>query len=604
VWIASPDFLKQSHVADSLPPDPWDLVVIDEAHTVCGDSDRYDLCHRIAGQARRVVLLSATPHGGDEERFARLAALGRIDAGDQDVTVFRRTRDSLGPRPSRRVRWHRLTLSEPETRVLAGLRAFERAVIARSRSADQALLLLSVFRKRALSTMTALAQSLARRLAWLGEPGPDAALDWAQPRLAFESDNDDVDRQEVEGLTAQSGLGSQQERSWLRRLRTLTDEASREESKVERLVSLIHRTTEPVVVFTEFRDSLDAIVRRLRFSRPVSVLHGGMDQAERRRQLRQFLDGTTSVLLATDVAGLGLNLQSRARWVVSLELPWNPARLEQRLGRVDRISQTRPTHLTLLIARDEAESGLLAHLSRRIFTARRALGEDTLASIVPPELDVRTALLRHTALVEPTRPARVGLCGRWTRPAKCAARALARRRGLAAAWRSAAQSSGPIRTDRGRTNRLLPDAAGALAVFSVPIFDATDALVERRVVAVGVETAAAVPPQCSTIADALRPAILAAVRRRVTIVGRCLSAAAGAALARERALAATLRAEMVLEEAQPGLFDLRESRAYDRWLADEARAEAVSRQRAEEYEHSSQVRAGDPVLEVVVARRR
>ena len=82
------------------------------------------------------------------------------------------------------------------------------------------------------------------------------------------------------------------------------------------------------------------------FSRPASILHGGQDAIERRQQLESFLDGTTSILLATDVAGQGLNLQSRARWVISLELPWNPARLEQRIGRVDRISQTRPTHFT------------------------------------------------------------------------------------------------------------------------------------------------------------------------------------------------------------------------------------------------------------------
>jgi hypothetical protein len=188
--------------------------------------------------------------------------------------------------------------------------------------------------------------------------------------------------------------------------------------------------------------------------------------------------------------------------------------------------------------------------------------------------------------------------------AECAVRGLARRRGLAAAWRSAAQFSGPVRTDRGRTNNLLPDAAGVLAVFSVPVFDATDALVERRVVAVGVEATTAIPARCAAMASALRPTILAAVRRRVTIVARCLRATAAAALVRERALIATFRAEMVLDEAQPGLFDLRQVRAHDGSRADGARAEAASRRRAEDYDHSSRVRAGDPVLEIIIERRR
>ena len=76
-----------------------------------------------------------------------------------------------------------------------------------------------------------------------------------------------------------------------------------------------------------------------------AVLHGAMDRFERAAAVSRFNGGGARVLLATDAAGEGLNLQHRCRLVVNLELPWNPMRLEQRIGRVDRIGQSRTVHV-------------------------------------------------------------------------------------------------------------------------------------------------------------------------------------------------------------------------------------------------------------------
>jgi superfamily II DNA/RNA helicase len=86
------------------------------------------------------------------------------------------------------------------------------------------------------------------------------------------------------------------------------------------------------------------------------------------------------VLLATDAAGEGLNLQPRCRLVINLELPWNPMRLEQRIGRVDRIGQQRTVHAINLLASGTAEPGILARLARRLDRARTTVGaiEDVL----------------------------------------------------------------------------------------------------------------------------------------------------------------------------------------------------------------------------------
>ncbi|HEX5069660.1 MAG TPA: helicase-related protein [Vicinamibacterales bacterium] len=621
IWITSVDFLKQPHVRDGLPPDPWDLVVIDEAHGVCGESDRYDLCHDIGRAARRLILLTATPHNGDETRFDKLTQLGSLPppaetpAGPsraEGILIFRRTREAIGIHPRRRVRWHLVPPSAATARVFDTLQAFESAVTARSRTSDQGLLLLSVFRKRALSSMVALARSVERRLAFLGN-GTGGGLEWMQPRLLFEPDIEEIDRDEREGLTVLSGLGPAQERSWLRRLRALADEASRDDSKIDRLASLLHRTLEPVVVFTEFRDSLDAIEQRLRFSRPVSVLHGGQDQVARRQQLRQFLDGATTILLATDVAGQGLNLQARARWVISLELPWNPARLEQRIGRVDRISQNRSTHLTLLIARHPMEAGLLMHLSRRVLAARRAMAADVLGVAIPSEAAVRTAMFQPEISIEPAGPGSVTMCRRWQRGAALAARAMRVRRALAHRWQAPDAMTAAVSSEGGAAARLVsglprrsPEGEGVwLVVCAIPFFDTRDRLIERRIVPVTVR-ADIKAPECQVrhaVMQAARSEASRAIRRRLRRLEHRTRLIGAAVATREAALVADSRDELALEQVQPGLFDLRGARAFDAQRREQDRLEAGATRRIDQSTRSVAVRAGEPSIEMILKRR-
>ncbi len=488
VFVTSLDYLKQPHVMDSLPPRPWDLAVVDEAHGVCGDSDRHQACHEMLSRSRRCLLLTATPHSGDETRFARLIELGALD-GD-GLTIFRRSRQDVRLPVRRLVRWQGVTLSPAEHRVLATLRAFEAAVLRAAGAAGRAtaLLLLSVLRKRALSTMAALGRSLDRRLAWLGEMDRED-LEWLQPTLAFDAEQDDSGDDERTGLTASSGLSAAHERSWLRRIRNLVEPALRVESKVTHLDALLARTSEPVVVFTEFRHSLELLQRRLARVRPLAVLHGGQTPLERRQQLQRFLTGTASVLIATDVAGQGLNLQSRARWVVSIELPWNPARLEQRIGRVDRIGQTRGVHATLLVARDGAESGLLANLARRTLAARQVFDGTFLDIGVPDEPTIAASLIDDAAMAQVAAPPRpVSICRLWQRHARVAARRLRSSRSLVARWRHDSEGGSAAWSRLGSLARLgLPPGTAGLAVFTVPVIDLTGTVVERHVVALALK---------------------------------------------------------------------------------------------------------------------
>ena len=146
------------------------------------------------------------------------------------------------------------------------------------------------------------------------------------------------------------------------------------EGKIAALARLLRRVNEPAIVFTEYRDTLLHLERRLP-GRRVVLLHGGMNRPERAEALRRFSEGERRmVLLTTDAAGEGLNLHHACRLVVNLELPWNPMRLEQRIGRVDRIGQTRRVHVVHLVARGTGESNILARLELRVSRAHHAVG--------------------------------------------------------------------------------------------------------------------------------------------------------------------------------------------------------------------------------------
>jgi superfamily II DNA or RNA helicase len=133
-----------------------------------------------------------------------------------------------------------------------------------------------------------------------------------------------------------------------------------------------------LVLFTEHRDTLNYLQRQISslLGRPQAVvlIHGGMGREERRKAQTSFLhDPEVQVLLATDAAGEGINLQ-RAHLMVNYDLPWNPNRLEQRFGRIHRIGQTEVCHLWNLVAEETREGDVYRRLLEKLEEARQALG--------------------------------------------------------------------------------------------------------------------------------------------------------------------------------------------------------------------------------------
>jgi superfamily II DNA or RNA helicase len=372
--IASIDFVKQPEVLAAATGAPWDVLIVDEAHTLGARSDRRVAAAALSACARHVLLITATPHAGSDEEFKALCNLGSLAGDEAETLVIRRTRADVGLNAMRRVRVAHVALTEAERHMHTLLREYAGAVWQeRGTHSSTARLAMAVLLKRAASSAWALARSVAHRLRLLGtdEDSP------AQPDLPFDDsgDTDDADA-EVPGALAEPGLDERgRELHLLARLAEAARIALSHDSKLERVATLLRRIDEPAIVFTEYRDTLHAAIRAFGGSRELAVLHGGLSRVERRDAERSFTAGSARVLLATDVASEGLNLHGRCRLVVNLELPWSPVRLEQRIGRVDRIGQRRRVHAVHMVGRDTTESYVLRRLAARARHARRALGD-------------------------------------------------------------------------------------------------------------------------------------------------------------------------------------------------------------------------------------
>ena len=367
VAIASIDFIKRPEVMAAVDREPIDVLIADEAHHLAPGTDRGAVLSRIAARAPWLVLVSATPHCGDATAFNYLCEIG--STGDR-IAVFHRGRRDVGLNQSRRTRLLPVRPSESESALLAGVDHYARRIWRARGQQDRAARLVAItLARRAASSAAAVERTLVRRLALLaGEhnPAPQPQLPWDE-----EDGADDVD---ADAILATAGLmNSDEERAAIEHLILLARGAG-SSSKMHRLQRLLTRVAEPVVVFTEYRDTLDVLASRLSQSRRVGVIHGGLPGAARQMTVDAFNQGRIDLLLATDAAGEGLNLHHRCRLVIDVELPWNPRRLEQRVGRVDRLGQRRTVHAVRMFHPGTIEQHVLEHLQLRARRADAAMG--------------------------------------------------------------------------------------------------------------------------------------------------------------------------------------------------------------------------------------
>jgi hypothetical protein len=193
--IASADYVKRQETLPSVNSCRWDVLIVDEAHAMAGDSDRHHAVAAIARRSTYVLLLTATPHNGDPTAFLSLCGIGTH--GDP-LLLFRRTRADIRPGAGRRVRHLYVRPSDAERRMHAAIARLARAIrdeATGSDTRDGVWLALAVLNKRALSSARSLQRTVERRLTALNG-GADAAprQQLTLPLFDPDADTDDADR--------------------------------------------------------------------------------------------------------------------------------------------------------------------------------------------------------------------------------------------------------------------------------------------------------------------------------------------------------------------------------------------------------------------------
>jgi superfamily II DNA or RNA helicase len=597
LYIASLDLVKRPEVLRALEDVTWDIAVVDEAHGVGPGTARLAAAHAVAGTARRVVLLTATPPDGEPAHFAALATLGQIHP-EAALTEFRRTRADAGAAARRKSVLLPVRLSALERRMHRMLERYTAMVWteAGARQDARARLAAVILRKRALSSAASLALSLRRRLALLGSPLP--LLE--QQLLLPLQDEDPLDDRLPDDVIGASGLSNVAfERACLEEIAAVAEQASRAESKLALLRRMVSRIVEPMIVFTEYRDTLARVAAAVSPVRRTVLLHGGMTPRERADVQRAFNQSGT-LLLATDAASEGLNLHERCRLVVHFELPWTPARLEQRTGRVDRLGQTRAVHEVLLVARDTCERIVLAPLVKRARTAGARSGRRSRVSALT-ESAVAAAVMQGADLDNaealPAAAVKVAAMDLGREAADEAARLTTARR-LSIRGRTGPRRTGSseiaVTADAGGGGgsalmivELRLEREDGRSVHSELVPVVLDVAVQRRphTASVLAARAAGFIPSCQSRVFA---AIEAHGERRLAILRSQYQDAAVAAARREREIAcATPSAAQRL--VQVGLFDVRGANAL------EARRRAASLVRLTAGERLADLAPGQPL---------
>ena len=572
--VASIDFVKQAEVLTAVCDVPWDIVILDEAHGAGAATDRLEAAHALARRAAYVLLLTATPHGGRDDAFAALCGIGRVDGDLSGLAGVRRSRADVGLADDRRLRIASVRLRPAERRLHRLLHRYASSMWHAAAGSPATHLAVTVLLKRAASSAHALRRSVAWRLRLLEAAG-EAELQSALPfDDAGERDGDD---ETACAALAAPGLPDRgRELRLLRALERLASDAAHFESKIDRVRRLVARIREPVIVFTEYRDTLDRAREALERAAPVAVLHGGLTRAERRAALDAFTSGRARVLLATDVAGEGLNLQATCRFVISLELPWTPSRLEQRIGRVHRLGQRRRVHGLHVVGRDTAESRVLARLAARVRSMRHALGSRATEGALPDTALAAAALdLPAPASAAAKPPVALEWLGDDCIPGGEYGRAEDARR-LFHAASGRAPSIGPRRRRRGRAAggaplvRLSRSLAirlglrrGVTLVFDVEARSRAGTVAGRVLVPVQVELAAGAfacagaAALAAALVPVARPSALAGASSDLAVRTARHRRWATQAAARESGLLCALRTAAVQPPVQAGLFDTR-----------------------------------------------
>ncbi|HLC16527.1 MAG TPA: DUF3883 domain-containing protein [Thermodesulfovibrionia bacterium] len=432
--ITSIDFAKMDDVIPSLSSSNFDLIIVDEAHKMSAytygkktqKTSRYKLGEVLSKIAEHLLFLTATPHKGDTENFRLFLDLLEPGFFATDAMVYESVKNKDNPLLIRRVKEDlkdfqgrplflprqvktisfNLGINSPQEKELYNELSeyvniqYNKALV-KDKKRNVAFALVILQRRLASSTFSLL-KSLERRKKRLEDLLKDA-----EQRSHYQTQLSDYDYDSVEEMSEDERW--KEEEIW----ETLSVSENKEELKkeidtlhnlIEKAKIIIHneeeiklselkkslaelhkKYSEPkerkILIFTESKDTLIYLEKKIReWGYTVNIIHGGM-KLEIRILAESIFKNETEIMVATEAAGEGINLQF-CNLMINYDIPWNPNRLEQRMGRIHRYGQVREVFIFNLVAEDTREGIVLNRLFQKLEEIKNAIGSDKVFDVI------------------------------------------------------------------------------------------------------------------------------------------------------------------------------------------------------------------------------
>ena len=442
--ITSLDLAKRTEILPGLRQVHWDMVIVDEAHRMSArdethKSQRYRLGELLRDSTDHLLLLTATPHKGDPQNFTLFLQLLDRDAYADVRSIheamdrrrapfyLRRTKEAMVYFPEREpdgawtakpVFTNRITrtadfaIDGPEFELYQKITRFVKRQSARAAAegddprARAVGFLMSLYQRRLASSTYAMRRSLENRARRLEEglkraqelvrTAPPDLPDWEELDEFEDAERERLERM-LEAITLAGN--AEQVREEVAELQELAEEAqavegSGTEAKLGHLRKIMQdegffdRSDQRLLLFTEFKDTLDHLMEQLKaWGFSVGCIHGGMkpgsrdEPGSRLYTEQQFREGAIQVLVATEAAGEGINLQC-CHILFNYDIPWNPNRLEQRMGRIHRYGQRHDCLIFNFVATNTIEGRVLQRILEKLQEIRDALDDDAVFNVV------------------------------------------------------------------------------------------------------------------------------------------------------------------------------------------------------------------------------
>ena len=447
--IMSIDLAKREKHKDKLQfSGGWDIIIFDEAHklTRYGDgkrSERYRLAEMLRPLSDSFLLLTGTPHQGYHDRFLFLLELARPDLRPQIYTlesnpeivsdIILRNRKSEvtdldGNFIFKKQRIHRISVEPSEQTIQfqkllqvylrEGYKSSER-----EGSKTRAIgFVMTVYRKMASSSIAAIGHALRLRLQRLHQ-SDDINDEGISKEISIEDlfedeNNQDEVSENILRTGAKEFFVSEEEK--IRQLLEIIPDVHNNDEKMrtffEKVIDPLREKGKKILIFTEYRATQsylqDSILERYGDLGKSVLINGSMSLDEKTAAIEEF-EGTAHFMISTEAGGEGLNLHRKCHCMVNYDLPWNPARLVQRIGRLYRYGQQHPVLVFNLHATDTFDNSMIDLMLERVFQIAQhmapvsdefndSLHKEIIGDILE-NIDLSKILLQSNMESEPTK---------------------------------------------------------------------------------------------------------------------------------------------------------------------------------------------------------